>query len=83
MLTDSSTSPHLKFRIQFGDLKDDIKDNYYLATNERAVENQIATGIFIVEKSKDKYVMVLNEVMGVETVKYINLNYFKEWHYVK
>lgn len=83
MLENPNGKIKLKFQIAFGNLKKDFKDNYYLATEERAVENQVATCAFIAEKEKDKYAVVIKDVMGVEVAKYINLNYFEEWHYVK
>lgn len=83
MLENPNGKTKLKFQIAFGNLKKDFKDNYYLATEERAVENQVATCAFIAEKEKDKYAVVIKDVMGVEVAKYINLNYFEEWHYVK
>jgi hypothetical protein len=83
MLENPNGKTKLKFQIAFGNLKKDFKDNYYLATEERAVENRVATCAFIAEKEKNKYAVVIKDVMGVEVARYINLNYFEEWHYVK
>ena len=54
MLENPNEKTKLKFQIAFGNLKKDFKDNYYLATEERAVENKIVTCAFIAEKEKDK-----------------------------
>ena len=83
MLENPNEKTKLKFQIAFGNLKKDFKDNYYLATEERAVENKIVTCAFIAEKEKDKYAVVIKDVMGVEVARYINLNCFEKWHYIK
>ena len=83
MLKNPNEKTELKFQIAFGNLKKDFKDNYYLATEERAVENQIATCVVIAEKENNKYAIVIENIMGVEATRYINLNCFEEWHYVK
>ena len=83
MLENLNENFHLKFQIQFGNLKKEIKENYYLATDERAFENKVATCMFIVDKDDKRYAMAIVDVMGVDVVKYINLDYFEEWHYVK
>ena len=82
MLENPNEEVHLKFQISFGNLKKDLKDNYYLATNERAVENKIVDCVFMVEKEHNKYVMIIENVMGNDVAKYINLDCFENWHYV-
>lgn len=82
MLENPNEKTHLKFQISFGNLKSDLKDNYYLATNERAVENKVVDCAFIVEKEHHKYVMVIDDIMGNDVAKYINLDCFEDWHYV-
>ena len=65
-----------KIEIAFGNLKEDFKDNYYLATIERTVENKNVECINI----NNNYATFIDNVMGVDVFKYINLTYFKEWY---
>ncbi len=83
MLENPNENFHMKFKIRFGNLKKDIKDNYYLATDERAYENKIVTCLFFAEKEKNKYAMIKEDFMGINIVKYLNLDYFEEWNYVR
>lgn len=83
MLENPNENFYIKFKIRFGNLKKDIKDNYYLATDERAYENKTATCLFFIEKEKNKYVMIKEDFMGTNIVKYLNLDCFEEWNYVR
>ena len=82
MLENPNAKSNSNFEISFGNLKKDFKENYYLATNERSVENKIVPCMFIAERSSDKYAIVIEDVLGTPTMKYINLDYFEEWHYI-
>lgn len=63
-----------KIEIEFGNLKKDFKSNFYLATNERAVENKRYKGIM----TGDSYVMLYdNEIPN--GIRHINLNYFEQY----
>lgn len=83
MLENPNENFHMKFKIRFGNLKKDIKDNYYLATDERAYENKTVTCLFFTEKEKHKYAMIKEDFMGTNIVKYLNLDCFEEWNYVR
>jgi hypothetical protein len=83
MLENPNENFHTRFKIRFGNLKEDIKDNYYLATDERAYENKIVTCLFFVEKGNNKYAMIEDNFMGINMVKYLNLDCFEEWNYVR
>ena len=63
----------------FGNLKKEFKDNYYLATKERYIENSITECKLLCEKDKSKYVTAIINVLGNEVKEQINLNYFEEW----
>lgn len=82
MLTNPNEESYKEFKIKFGNLKRNLKDNYYLATDERAYENKIVNCMFLIEKINNKYVIVVENLMDTRIVKYINLDYFEEWHYV-
>lgn len=82
MLENPNTKSNSNFEISFGNLKEDFKENYYLATNERSVENKIVPCMFIAERSNNKYAIAIEDVLGTQTMKYINLDYFEEWHYI-
>ena len=41
MLENRNGKFDLEFEIHFGNLKKDFKENYYLATDERAYENKV------------------------------------------
>ena len=82
MLENPNANLNSNFEISFGNLKKDFKENYYLATNERSVENKIIPGMFIAERSNDKYAIAVEDVLGTPTAKYIHLDCFEEWHYV-
>ena len=81
MLTEDGKT-NLKFKIAFGNLKEDFKNNYYLATEERAVENSVVECAFILERENTKYAMAVDDLMGVTITRYINLDCFEQWHYV-
>ena len=81
MLNDGEKT-NLRFKIQFGNLKEDFKNNYYLATEERAVENSIVECAFIAEQNNNKYAITVDECMGVTITRHIHLDYFEEWHYI-
>lgn len=82
MLENPNANLNSNFEISFGNLKKDFKENYYLATNERSVENKIIPCMFIAERSNDKYAIAVEDVLGTPTTKYIHLDCFEEWHYV-
>ena len=63
-----------KIEIEFGNLKEDFKSNFYLATNERAVENKKYKGMIM----GDDYVMLYDDEMP-NGKRLINLNYFKQY----
>jgi hypothetical protein len=79
MLENSNGNFDLRFKIKFGNLKKEFKDNYYLATKERYVENSIIECKLLCEKDKSKYVTAIINVLGNEIKEQINLNYFEEW----
>lgn len=82
MLENPNEKIDLKFKIKFGNLKKDFKDNYYLATQERSYENKIADCIMIYEKDNTKYAIIEDEILGVSMQKFINLKCFEEYNYV-
>ena len=82
MLENPNAKSNSNFEISFGNLKEDFKDNYYLATNERSVENKIVPCVFIAERDGGKYAITIEDVLGIQSMKYINLDYFEEWHYI-
>lgn len=79
MLENSNGNFDLRFKIKFGNLKKEFKDNYYLATKERYVENSITECKLLYEKDKSKYVTAIINILGNEIKEQINLNYFEEW----
>ena len=79
MLENSNGNFDLRFKIKFGNLKKEFKDNYYLATKERYIENSITECKLLCEKDKSKYVTEIINVLGNEVKEQINLNYFEEW----
>lgn len=81
MLNNSNEKFNSVFKIHFGNLKEDFKNNYYLATNERSVENNIMNCKFLCEKNDGKYAIVTDEVLGTPVTKYINLNFFESWSF--
>lgn len=82
MLENPNEKIDLKFKIKFGNLKKDFKDNYYLATQERSYENKIADCIMVCEKDNTKYAIIEDEILGVSMQKFINLKCFEEYNYV-
>lgn len=81
MLENRNEKFDLEFEIHFGNLKNDFKENYYLATQERPFENKVANCLMLVEKDKTKYAIIREEDFGVSMIKYINLQCFEDWHY--
>lgn len=81
MLENRDGKIDLEFEIHFGNLKKDFKENYYLATDERAYENKVVNCLMIMEKDKTKYAIIREEFFGVPMTKYINLKCFEEYHY--
>jgi hypothetical protein len=63
-----------KIEIEFGNLKEDFKSNFYLATNERAVENKRYKGIM----TGENYVVLYDKEIP-NGRRYINLNYFEQY----
>jgi hypothetical protein len=63
-----------KIEIEFGNLKEDFKSNFYLATNERAVENKRYKGII----TGENYVVLYDKEIP-NGRRYINLNYFEQY----
>lgn len=80
MLENPNEKIDLKFKIKFGNLKKDFKENYYLATQEKAYENKVADCIMICEKDNTKYAIIKENFLGTPMTKYINLKCFEEYH---
>ena len=79
MLENPNENFNYNFKIHFGNLKKDYKDNYYLATQEKAVENSTVECRFLADKQNSKYAITIDNVLGNTITRYINLNYFEEW----
>jgi hypothetical protein len=79
MLKNPNEKNNLRFKIELGNLKKEYKDNYYLATKERSVENSVVECLFLYERSKAKYITIIKNVLGNEIKEDINLSYFENW----
>lgn len=79
MLENPNGKTNIRFKIELGNLKKEFKENYYLATKERPVENSVVECLFLYEKEKTKYITIIKKILGNEITEQINLNYFEDW----
>lgn len=63
-----------KIEIEFGNLKEDFKSNFYLATEERAVEHKKYKGLI----TGDDYVILYDDNIP-NGIRRINLKCFEEY----